>query len=327
MEESSLNIRPFTGETMDSHDRDAAAHHIVAGMPMFNEEETIGTVVTRVLRHVDEVICIDDGSSDASARIAEMCGATVIRHRANRGYGAALKTLFKHALEIEADALVVLDSDGQHEADDIPKLLEPIIEEDADFVIGSRFVDGGMGTDMPAYRRLGIKVITAASNLSSDLGVKDTQSGFRAFSKKAIERLRFDSDGMELSLEMLEDAKEKNLVVQEIPTVIRYDVPKGSNFTAISHGFTVLAYAMLSLSQKKPLLVLGLPGAGLLAAGAAMGLNAVNGVSDTIDGALGPGLSAIWVGILGMAFIATGLVLQSARSLLRLLLVKEFGLD
>ena len=179
MEESSLNIRPFTAATMDSRERGAATHLIVAGMPMFNEEETIGTVVTRALRYADEVICIDDGSSDASARIAEMCGASVIRHRVNRGYGAALKTLFKHAQEIGADALVVLDSDGQHEADDIPKMLEPIINEEADFVIGSRFVEGGMGTDMPAYRRLGIKVITAASNLSSDLGVKDTQSGFR----------------------------------------------------------------------------------------------------------------------------------------------------
>ena len=98
-------------------------------------------------------------------------------------------------------------------------------------------------------------MITAASNLSSDLGIQDTQSGFRAFSKRAIERLRFDSEGMELSLEMLEDANQKDLKIKEIPTVIRYDVPKGSNFTALSHGFTVLTWAMISLSQKKPLLV------------------------------------------------------------------------
>ena len=178
----------------------AATPYIVAGMPMYNEEETIGSVVIRALRHVDEVICIDDGSSDASARIAEACGATVIRHRVNRGYGGALKTLFLHASEINADALVLLDSDGQHETNDIPAMLEPILNGEADFTIGSRFVEGGGGTDMPAYRRLGIKVITAASNLSSDLGIKDTQSGFRAFSKTALERLRFDSEGMELSL-------------------------------------------------------------------------------------------------------------------------------
>lgn len=299
---------------------------IVAGLPMYNEEETIGSVVTQVKRYVDSVICVDDGSSDSSAKIAEACGALVHRHRVNRGYGGALKSLFAKARELEADCLIILDSDGQHLPSDIPKLLEPIGNGEADFVIGSRFVDGGGSEDMPAYRRLGIKVITAASNLSSDLEIQDTQSGFRAFSKLAIERLRFDSEGMELSLEMLEDAHEKKLKITEVPTVIRYDVPKGSNFTALSHGFTVLAWAMLSLSQKKPLLVLGLPGFGLFAAGAAMALNAVNGISDSVDALVGPGLTAIWIGVLGLAMMATGLVLQSARNFLRHLLIKEFGL-
>ena len=277
--------------------------------------------------YVDEVVCVDDGSSDSSARIAESCGAIVHRHRVNRGYGGALKSLFAKAREMNADALIILDSDGQHEPSDIPKLLKPILDGEAEFVIGSRFVAGGGSEDMPAYRRLGIKVITAASNLSSDLEIQDTQSGFRAFSKLAIERLRFDSEGMELSLEMLEDAHEKDLTIQEIPTVIRYDVPKGSNFTALSHGFTVLAWAMVSLSQKKPLLVLGLPGFGLFAAGAAMALNAVNGISDSVDTLVGPGLTAVWIGVLGLSLMATGLVLQSARNFLRHLLVKEFGLD
>ena len=167
----------------------------------------------------------------------------------------------------------------------------------------------------------------AASNLTSDLGIKDTQSGFRAFSRKAIDRLRFDSDGMELSLEMLEDAKEKQLTIQEIPTIIRYDVPKGSNFTAISHGFTVLTWALLSLSQKKPLLTLGIPGLGLLATGAAMGMNTAQGFTTQIDTVLGQGLTAVWIGVLGLALIATGFILQTVRGFLRILLVREFGLD
>ena len=154
---------------------------IVAGLPMYNEEETIGTVITNVSEHVNQVICVDDGSSDSSARIAESCGAIVHRHRVNRGYGGALKSLFAKARELDADCLIILDSDGQHEANDIPKMLEPILNGEADFVIGSRFVEGGGSEDMPAYRRLGIKVITAASNLSSDLGIQDTQSGFRHF--------------------------------------------------------------------------------------------------------------------------------------------------
>ena len=104
---------------------------------------------------------------------------------------------------------------------------------------------------MPLYRKVGIKVINAANNLSSDLDIKDTQSGFRAFSKLAIEKLRFESEGMELSLEMLNDAHEKNLKITEVPVDIRYDVPKSSSFTAFSHGLTVLLYAMMTLSHKK----------------------------------------------------------------------------
>lgn len=300
---------------------------IVAGMPVFNEEETIGTIVTIAMKYVDAVICVDDGSSDSSARIAESCGAIVVRHRINRGYGGALKSLFKKAKEMNADALVLLDSDGQHEPEDIPKLLQPIIAGSDDFVIGSRFIDGGGGTDMPAYRRLGIKVITAASNMSRNISIKDTQSGFRAFSKRALNLLRFDSEGMELSLEMLEDAHEKQLKIMEVPTVVRYDVPKGSNFTAVSHGFTVLSWALISLSHKKPILVLGLPGLGLFAAGAAMGLDLAQNVTGQIDSYIGPGLSAVWIGVLGLALMATGLVLQSARGFLKHLIVREFGLD
>lgn len=245
----------------------------------------------------------------------------------NRGYGGALKTLFMHAAKMDVDALVLFDSDGQHETNDIPNMLAPILSGEADFTIGSRFVDGGGGTDMPAYRRLGIKVITAASNLTSDLGIKDTQSGFRAFSRTALERLRFDAEGMELSLEMLEDAHDKQLTVLEVPTIIRYDVPKGSNFTAVSHGFTVMTWALLSLSQKKPLLVLGIPGFGLLAAGAAMGMRTAQGFTMQVDNIIGSGISAVWIGLLGLSLMATGLVLQSAQRFLKLLLVREFGLD
>ena len=178
---------------------------------------------------------------------------------------------------------------------------------------------------MPAYRRLGIKTITTASNLSSDLGIQDTQSGFRAFSS-AIERLRFDSEGMELSLEMLEDANQKDLKIKKslqlFDTMFRKEV-------ILQHCLTVslfLTWAMISLSQKKTLLVLGLPGLGLFAAGAAMALNAVDGISNSVDALIGPGSIPIWIGVLGLAMIATGFVLQSARNFIRHLLIKEFGL-
>ena len=306
---------------------------VIVGMPLYNEEETVGSVVLQSLSHADEVLCVDDGSSDSSARIAHNVGATVKSHRANKGYGAALKSIFQYALEKDASALVILDSDGQHDPNDIPVLLEPILSGDADFVIGSRFVEGGSGDDMPAYRKLGVKVITAASNLTSDLSIKDTQSGFRAFSRNALDRIKLTQNGMESTLEMLEQCNEYGLAVKEVPTIIRYDVPKGSRFTAMSHGFTVLSYALISLSQKKPFLAFGLPGAGLVTLGSAIGMRALNRVNDFTGGTIdlnltvGPGLTAAWISMLGISLIFTGLVLQGTRGIMKRLIVRNFGLD
>ena len=252
-------------------------------------------------------------------------------HRANRGYGGALKTIFDTAKERRSRALVILDSDGQHDASDIPVLLAPILSGEADVVIGSRFVDGGGAESMPTYRALGIKVITAASNLGSDLNIKDTQSGFRAFGPKALERLNFDHEGMESCLEILNACDDLQLTVKEVPTKIRYDVPKGSRYTALSHGFTVLSFALISLSQKQPLLFFGLPGISLLATGAAIGRRALNEVEVLTDGGIslsvGPGLTAAWIGMLGASLCFAALVLHGARRLMRRLLVQEFGLD
>ena len=304
---------------------------VIAAMPVFNEEETIGSVVLSCLPHVDMVLCVDDGSSDSSSRIARKLGAEVYHHRSNRGYGGALKTIFETAVRLRARALVILDSDGQHDASDIPTLLAPIINQDADVVIGSRFVEGGGADDMPTYRALGIKVITAASNLSSDLNIKDTQSGFRAFGPTALERLNFDHDGMESCLEILNACDDLQLKVDEVPTKIRYDVPKGSRYTALSHGFTVLSFALISLSQKKPLLFFGIPGISLLATGAAIGMRALNEVESLTNGdvslSVGPGLTAAWVGMLGTSLCFAAMVLHGARRLMRRLLVEEFGLD
>jgi glycosyltransferase involved in cell wall biosynthesis len=304
---------------------------VIAAMPLYNEEETIGTVVLQSLKHVDEVYCVYDGSYDSSARIASKLGANVHYHRSNRGYGAALKSIFKYALESDAKALVILDSDGQHDPNDIPTLLEPIIEGEADFVIGSRFIEGGSGEEMPTYRKLGVKLITAASNLTTDLSVRDTQSGFRAFSNQALKKIRFDQDGMESTLEMLEQCNEMELLVTEVPTIIRYDVPKGSRFTAMSHGFTVLSYALISLSQKKPFLAFGLPGAGLLTLGSAIGMRALNRFNDftgaSLDLTVGPGLTAAWLSMLGISLIFTGLVLQGTRTIMKRLIVRNFGIE
>jgi hypothetical protein len=138
---------------------------------------------------------------------------------------------------------------------------------------------------------------------------------------------------MESTLEMLEQCNEYGLAVKEVPTIIRYDVPKGSRFTAMSHGFTVLSYALISLSQKKPILAFGLPGAGLLTFGSAIGMRALNrfneftGESIDLNLTVGPGLTAAWISMLGISLIFTGLVLQGTRAIMKRLMIRNFGIE
>ena len=284
---------------------------LIAGIPMYNSHESIASVVMLTAEHVDEVICLDDGSTDDSAYLAKAAGATVVRHRSNTGVGGAQRTLFEHARLRNADALILIDSDGQHEPRDIPKMLAPILADEAEVVIGSRYVEGGGSTQMPFYRRIGLSIINATRNLHSRERVHDTQSGFRAFSSRAIAELKWDSDGMESSLEILESATAKDMRIHEVPTMIRYDVPKASSLHPLPHGLSVLSYAVLTLSQKKPLLVFGIPGILLLLFGAFFGLGAVNLV-DIGGVSVGPGLKMAWIGSLGIPLVIAGLTLHLA---------------
>ena len=299
----------------------------MVGMPMFNEEETVVSVVLRCIPHVDYVFCVDDGSSDSCSRLAARAGAQIHYHRANRGYGAAIRSIFRIARERNVDKLVILDSDGQHQPEDIPKVLNALDQDGVDVVIGSRFMDDSKRTSMPIYRRLGISMINTASNLTSDLGVRDTQSGFRAFSRRALNLLVFENEGMESTLEVLDQCKEKGIAVSEVPISVRYDVPKSSTYSAFGHGFTVLTFALISLSHKKPMLVFGLPGMGLLVSGTTIGLGMLNSVEELTDGTIalsvGPGLTGAWLSMLGISLVFSGLVLHGARTLMRRIVMQR----
>ncbi|MGB9774852.1 MAG: glycosyltransferase family 2 protein, partial [Bacteroidota bacterium] len=151
---------------------------VVAGIPAFNEERTIASVVLKAQRYVDKVVVCDDGSTDMTGEIAERLGAEVIRHERNLGYGAAIGSLFRRARELSADVLVTLDADGQHNPAEIPRVVKPVVDCEADVVIGSRFVDERFSSVMPWYRRAGVQFITKLVNGSAKHGVKDAQSGF-----------------------------------------------------------------------------------------------------------------------------------------------------
>lgn len=253
---------------------------VVAGIPAFNEEKTIARVVLNAQRFANIVIVCDDGSADLTCEIAERLGAVVIRHGRNLGYGAALQSLFKRASALKADVLVTFDSDGQHDPVQIPLLVKPIQEGIAEVVIGSRFMENTGSVEMPRYRKFGIKVITALSNGSSKNSVSDAQSGFRAYSKLAIEKLgNFSENGMSASIELLQAISRTDLRVFEVPISCKYgDCIEGETSTKhpISHGFGLLMYLLRLIVEKKPITFLGIPGVVALVLGTLFGVWMMN---------------------------------------------------
>jgi glycosyltransferase involved in cell wall biosynthesis len=201
-------------------------------------------------------------------------GADVVRHERNLGYGVAIKSLFDRARELGADVLVTLDGDGQHDPSEISNVVEPIVQGLADVVIGSRFIDACGAAEMPLYRRLGAKLITRMVNGSAKNGVSDAQSGFRAYSREAMERLSIKEAGMGASVEILLQAGKRNLRVLEVPSSCRYQNVKVATSTEhpMAHGVRVVMSIIRFIVEEKPLTVLGVPGLLFLFAGASFGV-------------------------------------------------------
>ena len=230
---------------------------IVAAIPAFNEEKTIARIVIEASRHAHKVVVVDDGSDDLTAEIAERLGAIVIRHERNMGKGAALKDCFEAARQMDADILVTLDGDGQHNAEEIPKLVNAILQNGSDIAIGCRFRGK---TDMPSYRRIGNKILDFITRKAGGVQVQDTQSGFRAYSKKAIHRTIFSANGMGVDSEILLRARRAGLTACEVPVGCRYAGRETSTFNPISHLFRVVSTIVSYVGEKRPLLFFGVPG-------------------------------------------------------------------
>ena len=188
---------------------------ITIGIPAYNEENNIAGIIIKLKKITNSIIVCDDGSSDMTAEISRNLGATVISHDNNRGYGAAINTLFQKAVEIESDVLVTFDADGQHRIEDIPKLLIPIEKNGVDIVIGSRFLKNE--SVVPNYRRMVIKMITDVTNASINQKLTDAQSGFRAYSKRVLAEISPSEMGMGISTEILIKASSKDLKISEVP--------------------------------------------------------------------------------------------------------------
>ena len=226
-------------------------------MPAFNESDRIKEIINKIKNKSDNIIVCDDGSTDSTGTIAEKMGAIVINHEKNLGYGSAIKSIFLKAKEIEADVLITFDADGQHRIEDINAVIQPILDNKADIVIGSRFLENDV--EMPKYRKFGVKTITSLTNISSEIKLSDSQSGFRAYNKKTLSEIFPTENGMGISTEIIIKANRKKLRIKEVPIKILYE-GKTSTHNPVVHGISVILSTTKFISTEHPLSFYGIPG-------------------------------------------------------------------
>ena len=230
--------------------------NITIGIPAFNEEKNIGKVIVTLKKITNDIIVCDDGSNDLTKEIAEGLGAKVISHTKNMGYGEAIKSIFNEAKKKEADILVTFDADGQHRPEDIMSLTKPIIDQEAEVVIGSRFLKNE--TNMPKYRKIGVKVLTKVTNMSIKENLTDSQSGLRAYQKKVLQNISLTDSGMGISTEILIKSHQEEFRIVEVPIQILYG-KNTSTHNPVSHGTSVLLSTIKYTSIQHPLKFYGIP--------------------------------------------------------------------
>lgn len=288
---------------------------IIAVLPAYNEEISIGSIVLLTSKFVDNVIVIDDGSSDRTADIARSAGAEVILHEVNKGKGRALKTGFTAAVNLGADIIVTIDSDGQHNPADIPKLVDPIFKGEADIVNGSRYLNG-LDKNTPAYRRIGQTILDRCTNLNSGLKTTDSQSGFRAFSAATVNVFRFNAQGMAIESEMLADAGKAGLRIKEAEISVRYDVDC-STINPIKHGFEVFTMVLKDIEFKKPIFYFTVPGTLLGFVGLCMGIYFLQVFGAGGNLYFGPTILMVLLTVVGIFLALVGVLLHSLSTISR----------
>jgi len=292
-------------------------YRVVAVIPAYNEEHSIAKVVLQVKKYVDVVIVGDDGSTDMTGEIAGALGAVVVRNDENMGKGYTLKRLFAKALEMGADIVVALDADGQHDPSYIPRLIEPLIKGSADIAVGSRYI-GLQPRKMPLYRRIGLKMI-GLFHKPVVKGVRDTQSGYRAYSRKVLEVLARELQvaGYGTETEQLYLASKYGWRIVEVPVAISYDVEKPSKKHPLKHGSEILISLLELVTWERPLLLLGLPGLIVTLLGIASATYVVWVFNETRYFSIPATLMAIAFTFTGILLVIASLILYSIKSLRR----------
>ena len=273
-------------------------------------------MIKKSLPYVDKVVVCDDGSTDDTAVLAKKAGAVVISHEKNLGYGATISTLFDYCRKNNAEIMVTLDGDGQHNPDQIPDLINVILKHKVDVVIGSRSLRDDK--DLPSYRRTGIKIITSTINSATNLKVTDSQSGFRAYSKSAIDLIHPTESGMGVSTEILVKISNNGLSIAEVPITVSYTGDTSTEHP-VTHGSHVIGTTLKYVSIKHPMYFYGIPGILLFISGLIMGVSFLDGYLDPVAPKVLYGLilGSIISILLGSMMIITSILLFSMANLIR----------
>jgi len=287
---------------------------IVIGVPAFNEEKNIASLLIKLKKISQNIIVCNDGSNDLTGNIAEELGVIVIEHKKNLGYGAAIKSIFLKAHEVNADILVTFDADGQHRIEDINTILEPIKNNSADMVIGSRFLKNNQ--EIPKYRKIGIKAITKLTNVTGGTKITDSQSGFRAYNRKILDEIKLKESGMGISTEILIKTQKSGFIITEVPIIILYEGDT-STHNPISHGTSVILSTLKYVAIERPLVFYGIPGIIFLLIGLAFGVWTIQIYSE--EGQVITNIALVGIGgvIMGTTLMLAATILYSIVSVVK----------
>ncbi len=232
---------------------------ILIVIPCLNEETTIGNVILKSKKYSENVLVIDDGSKDDTSNIARKAGAHVITHPRNMGKSAAVKTGFEYALQNNYDYVVTIDGDGQHNPDEIPNILGNVMKNGHDISIGYRVGDQ---TEMPKWRKIGKRVLDYGTGLGSGGFITDSQCGFRAFNKRAVEAITPKLTGSKFSVESEQLVRAHQLGLRTVNTSVtcKYKNLDTSTKNPATHAFSVLRYVIWLVAEQHPLAMIALPG-------------------------------------------------------------------
>ena len=286
----------------------------VIGIPAFNEEKNIASIIMKLKKVTDHIIVCNDGSTDMTEEISKKLDVVVITHSRNMGYGSAIRSIFLKAKELQADILVTFDADGQHRVEDIQSVTQPIIDNKADIVIGSRFLENK--SDIPEYRKFGIKVITKITNSSLKEKLTDSQSGFRAYSKNVLKDVTPSESGMGVSTEILIKASNAGHKIAEVPITIMYGSDT-STHNPVSHGTSVLFSTIKFTSIEHPLKFYGIPAIIFLGIGFVFMLWTFQ--TYAVEKEIITNVALIGIGslVIGIVFLLTAILLYSLVSVVR----------